>query len=336
MPSRQHKKTPAEKQQLGKYAMEMKTLGKSGIQVSSVGLGCMNFGLMCDQAATTAIVDATLDAGVNFFDVADIYGGQHGRAETLLGKALGDRRKNIVLATKFGAKVGGGGGAVDGGGSRSYIMQAVEKSLELLGTDYIDLYQHHFPDTGTPLDETLRALDDLVKQGKVRHIGCSNYSGAQLSEAEAITTANGLNAYVTAQNRYSLLCRDIETDLVPVAEKQQVGVLPYFPLESGLLSGKYTRGEKPAADTRFGKWGGGGIFATDDKYAIVEEIAAYGETIGHSVLDIAIGWLAAQPYVSSVIAGVTKPEQIRQNVAAAGWQPTADQIAEIGRFATAK
>jgi aryl-alcohol dehydrogenase-like predicted oxidoreductase len=311
----------------------MKPLGHSGIEVSAVGLGCMNFGMMCDQDATTAIVDAALDAGVNFFDVAAIYGGPHGKAEALLGTALGARRKDIILATKFGSKRGGGGGAADGGGSREHIMESVETSLTLLGTDYIDLYQHHFPDTGTPVEETLRALDDLVQQGKVRHIGCSNYSGAQLTESGQVSEANGLNTYVSAQNRYSLLTREIETDLVPVAEQQTVGILPYFPLESGLLTGKYRQSEKAPADTRFGKWGGGGIFASDEGYAIVEGLREYGETIDRSVLDIAIGWLAAQPFVSSVIAGVTKPEQIRQNVASANWEPTAEELEKIAAIA---
>lgn len=293
----------------------------------------MMFGLMCDQEATTAIVDAALDAGVNFFDTADIYGGPHGKAETLLGKALGARRKEIVLATKFGAGTKGRGGAAAGGGSRDYIMAAVERSLELLNTDYIDLYQHHFPDTGTPVEETLRALEDLVRQGKVRHVGCSNYTGAQLTEAHGIAAANDLHAYVTAQNRYSLLCRDIEPDLVPAAQAQGVGILPYFPLESGLLTGKYKRDQKPPEGTRFAQWGGGGGFVSDARYSVVEKLAAYGEQIGRSVLDMAIGWLAAQPYVSSVIAGVTKPEQIHQNVAAAGWKPSERELSEISRIA---
>jgi len=314
--------------------MEMKPLGNSGIQVSAVGMGCMNFGMMCDQDTVNEIVAAAIDAGVNFFDVAYIYGGPHGKAETLLGKALGSRREDIVLATKFGAKLGGGGGAAEHGGSRDHIMDAVETSLKRLDTDYIDLYQHHFPDTGTPIEETLRALDELVKQGKVRAIGCSNYSGAQLSEAGRLAAAEDISAYVTAQNRYSLLFRGIEEDLVPVAESQQVGILPYFPLESGLLTGKYKRDQKAPADTRFGKWGGGGVFASEERYAIVEKLAEYGQSIDRSVLDIAIGWLAAQPYVASVIAGVTKPEQIRQNVAAASWRPTADDIAAIGAIAS--
>jgi aryl-alcohol dehydrogenase-like predicted oxidoreductase len=313
--------------------MDMKALGNSGIEVSAVGLGCMNFGLMCDQAATDAIVAAAIDAGVNFFDVADIYGGPHGKAEELLGKALGARRQDIVLATKFGAKKTGGGGAAAGGGSREYVMQAVEASLRLLGTDCIDLYQHHFPDGETPVEETLRALDDLVQQGKVRAIGCSNYTGAMLTEAAAAANDIGCATYVAAQNRYSLLTRDIERDLVPVAERHGVGILPYFPLESGLLTGKYRKGEKAAANTRFGKWGGGGVFASDERYDIVERLRDYGESLGRSVLDLAIGWLAAQPYVSSVIAGVTKPEQIVANVAAASWSPTTEQLAAIAAIA---
>jgi aryl-alcohol dehydrogenase-like predicted oxidoreductase len=313
--------------------MNKKPLGNSGLEVTSVGVGCMNFGMMCDQDTTTAIVNAALDAGVNFFDTADIYGGSHGKSEQLVGKALGNRRKDIILATKFGAKRGGGGGAAEGGGSSNYIMTAVESSLNLLGTDYIDLYQHHFPDTGTPQEETLRALEDLVQQGKVRHIGCSNYTGVQLAEAGEIA-ARGMTPYSSAQNRYSLLFRDIEADLVPVALEQNVSVLPYFPLESGLLTGKYRRDQTPPEGSRFAKWGGGGIFATDERYAIVENLAVYGEKIGRSVLDIAIGWLAAQSYVGSVIAGVTRPEQIRQNVEAASWQPTAEDMTEIGRIAS--
>ncbi|MGI9329984.1 MAG: aldo/keto reductase [Gammaproteobacteria bacterium] len=306
--------------------MESKPLGDSGLEVTSVGIGCMMFGLMCDQEQTTAIVDTAIDSGINFFDTADIYGGPHGKSETLLGKALGARRQNVIIGTKFGA---GGGGAAENGGSRDYIMQAVEISLERLGTDYIDLYQHHFPDKDTPVDETLRALEDLIQQGKVRHIGCSNYTGAMLGEAARQSTSNQLHHYVTAQNRYSLLTRDIETDLVPVAEKQNVGILPYFPLESGLLTGKYRKGQDLPADSRFAKWGGGGAFASEKGYELVEALAAYGDEIGHGVLDLAIGWLAGLPYVSSVIAGVTKPSQVVSNVAAASWGPSAEQLSAI-------
>jgi aryl-alcohol dehydrogenase-like predicted oxidoreductase len=313
--------------------MEMKTLGHSGLKVSSVGLGCMNFGMMCDQAAAQEIVDAALDAGVNFFDVADIYGGPSGKAETLLGHALGKRRSQIILATKFGAKTGGRGGAAERGGSREYILQACEQSLQRLGTDYIDLYQHHFPDAGTPVDETLRALEELITQGKARYIGCSNYSGEQLKAGAIAAKAAGTHSFVSAQNRYSLLYRDIEKGLVPIAQGQQVGIIPYFPLESGLLTNKYRKGEKPAADTRFAKWGGGGIFVSEPRWAALARLQSYAEKIDRSVLDLAIGWLAAQPYVSSVIAGVTKPDQIRQNVRAASWSPTPEQLTQIGELA---
>lgn len=313
--------------------MMMKPLGHSGLTVSAVGIGCMNFGAMCDQATTDAIVNAALESGVNFFDVADIYG-PGGKSETMLGKALGSRRAGVILATKFGAKLGGRGGAAEGGGSRAYIMQAVEQSLARLGTDCIDLYQHHFPDVGTPVEETLRALEDLVTQGKVRHVGCSNYSGEQLQAAAKAARAAGIHAFVSAQNRYSLLCRDIECDLVPIAQGHQVGVIPYFPLESGLLSGKYRQGEKPPADTRFGKWGGGGGFVSEARWTTVGKLQAYADGIGRSLLDLAIGWLAAQPWVSSVIAGVTRPEQVRQNAAAASWPITPEQVAAIGEIAT--
>lgn len=315
--------------------MEYRTLGTSDLAVSAVGVGCMNFGLMCDQEATDAIVAAAFDLGVNFFDVADIYGGPAGPAETLLGKALRDtppsRRDSVVLATKFGAKRTGGGGAAPGGGSRAYIVEALEASLSRLGTDRIDLYQHHFPDTGTPVEETLRALEDLVQQGKVRYVGCSNYSGQQLGGA--FGSANGFQGFVSAQNRYSLLTRDIEKDLVPVCLQHNVGILPYFPLESGLLTGKYRKGQPLPDGSRFAKWRGGGVFASDARYEIVEALHSYGETIGRGVLELSIGWLAAQPAVASVIAGVTRPEQLRQNVAAASWTPTATQLADITHLA---
>lgn len=302
-------------------ALLVRPLGSSGLQVSAVGLGCMNFGSICDQAATDAVVAAALDCGVNLFDVADIYGGAPGRAELMLGKALGARRRDVIVATKFGAKLGGGGGAAEAGGSRSYITQAVEASLGHLGTDYIDLYQHHFPDAGTPVEETLRALDDLVRAGKLRYVGCSNYTGAQLSQSLAISAAAELAPFVTAQNRYSLLTRDIEADLVPVCVEHNVGLLPYFPLESGLLSGKYRPGEPLPEGSRFARWRGGGSFASPERHAAVGRLATLGRERGRSVLELAIGWLAAKPAVASVIAGVTTPAQLRQNVAAGAWLP---------------
>jgi len=317
--------------------MKLRNLGTSDLRISAVGVGCMNFGSMCDQAATDAIVATAFDLGVNFFDVADIYGGTMNRSEVMLGKALGARRSEAVIATKFGAKLGGGGGAAPGGGSADYILKAVEASLTALGTDYIDLYQHHFPDTGTPVEETLRALDALVHQGKVRHIGCSNYTGAQLTAAMDTSARLKLAPFVSAQNRYSLLTRDIEQELVPVCLANGVGILPYFPLESGLLSGKYQPGKPLPEGSRFAKWRGGGSFASEARYAIVGKLAAYGHSLdpgrGRTVLDLAIGWLAAQPGVTSVIAGVTRPEQLAQNVAAGSWEPGTEQLAAIGAIA---
>jgi len=314
--------------------MKMRNLGSSDLAISSIGVGCMNFGSMCDQAATDAIVNTAFELGVNFFDVADIYGGTMHRSEAMLGKALGARRSQAIVATKFGAKLGGGGGAAPGGGSADYIAKAVEASLTSLGTDYIDLYQHHFPDAGTPVEETLRALDSLVRQGKVRHIGCSNYSGPMLSAAFETTSRLKLTPFIAAQNRYSLLTRDIEQDLMPVCLAHGVGVLPYFPLESGLLSGKYRKGQPLPEGSRFAKWRGGGTFASDARYTIVERLEDYGRPRGRSVLDLAIGWLAAQPAVTSVIAGVTRPEQLVQNVAAGSWEPGAEQLAAIRGIAT--
>ena len=313
--------------------MNIRPLGSSDLRISSIGVGCMNFGPMCDQAAADAIVHTAFDLGVNFFDVADIYGGTLGRSEAMLGKALGTRRREVIVTTKFGAKLGGGGGAAPGGGSADYIFKAVDASLGSLGTDYLDLYQHHFPDTGTPIEETLRALDALVQQGKVRYIGCSNYSGAMLTAALQTSTRLGLARFVSAQNRYSLITRDIEQDLVPVCTEHQLGVLPYFPLESGLLSGKYRKGQPLPEGSRFAKWRGGGIFASDAGYTVVEQLDGYGQKIGRSVLDLAIGWLAAQPAVASVIAGVTRAGQLTQNVAAGSWDSTPEQLAAIRRIA---
>jgi aryl-alcohol dehydrogenase-like predicted oxidoreductase len=309
--------------------MQMKQLGSSPLKVSTVGVGCMNFGTMCNQATTDAIVTAALELGVNLFDIADLYGGRMGLSESMLGQALGARRRDVIVATKFGAKLGGGGGAAAGGGSREYIVGAVEASLASLGTDYIDLYQHHFPDAGTPIEETLRALDDLVRSGKVRYVGCSNYSGAQLQAAMEAAGQLGLAPFVTAQNRYSLITRDIEADLVPVCTARNVAVLPYFPLESGLLTGKYRPGEPLPEGSRFAKWRGGGSFASDARYAQVARLRAWGDARGVSVLDIAIGWLTARPWVGSVIAGVTRPEQLRANVVAAAYAPDATADREI-------
>ena len=306
--------------------MKTKQLGNSDLEVSVVGVGCMMFGSMCDQETTTAIINAALDEGVNFFDTADIYG----KSEEFVGKALGDRRKDIILTTKFGADTGGRGGSVENGGTRDYIMAAVEKSLAALGTDYLDLYQYHFPDVNTPAEETLRALEDLVQQGKVRYIGCSNMNGEQLQEALDVAEETGTSKYVSAQNWYSLLTRGLENDLLPVAEKANVSIIPYFPLESGLLTGKYRKGQEDPEGSRLAAWGG--AFKTDEKMDKVEALIEYGESIGKSMLDLAMGGLTNRPYVASVIAGTTKPEQMRSNCAAGNVELSTDELAEIDRI----
>jgi aryl-alcohol dehydrogenase-like predicted oxidoreductase len=310
--------------------MKTKQLGNSDLEVSVVGLGCMMFGSMCDEKTTTAVINTALDEGVNFFDTANIYGAPPGTSEQFVGRALGAKRKDIILTTKFGAQSGGRGGSVEGGGTRDYIMKCIEESLSNLDTDYLDLYQYHFPDTDTPADETLRALEELVQQGKVRYIGCSNMSGPQLQEALDAAESAGTSKYVSAQNWYSLLTRGIEHDLVPVTEANNISIIPYFPLESGLLTGKYRKGQDDPEGSRLAAWGG--AFKTDDKMDKVEALISYAESIGHSMLDLAMGGLTNRSFVTTVIAGVTKPEQLRQNVASGNVELTAEQLAEIDRI----
>jgi aryl-alcohol dehydrogenase-like predicted oxidoreductase len=272
-----------------------------------------------------AVVGAALDAGITFFDTADIYGGPFGQGEEVLAKALGARINDVVIATKFGAQHHfEGGGARAGAGAGGAVRGYAEDSLRRLGRDHIDLYQVHFPDPATPIDETLQALSDLVVSGKVRAIGCSNFAAWQLADAMWTAKVNDWATFVTAQNRYSVLSRDAERELIPAAQHHDVALLPYFPLESGLLSGKYTRAEKAPEGTRLATWGG---FADDSKMAQVEQIES--AIPGTPILDIAMGWLAAQPQVVSIIAGATKPEHVIANVAAAAWRPTVEQSAAI-------
>lgn len=310
--------------------MRFKTLGNSGLKVSVAGLGCNNFGMKIDQAATDIVVGKALDLGVTLFDTADAYGNKGG-SETMLGKALGARRKEIVLATKFGLPMGDG--EYMKGGSRRYIMNAVEASLKRLGTDYIDLYQLHFPDPDTPIGETLAALDDLVRSGKVRYIGSSNLAGWQFTEAAFIAKERHFAPFVSAQNHYNLLDRKIEFDLVPAVKKYGGSVLPYFPLASGMLTGKYKRGRDLPNDGRLTQWGerGKGIL-TDANFDLVEKVTAFAETRGKTTLDAAIGWLASQPHVASVIAGATKPEQVEANVKASEWEMNAEELDEMNRI----
>jgi aryl-alcohol dehydrogenase-like predicted oxidoreductase len=310
--------------------MEYRSLGRSGLKVSAVGIGCNNFGMLIDAAQTKVVVDKAIELGITLFDTADVYGEQ-GKSEEYLGKALGARRKDVLVATKF-ANVMGPGPFMNGG-SRRYIMNAVEASLRRLGSDYIDLYQMHIPDPATPIDETMRALDDLVHQGKVRYIGHSNFSGWQTADAAWTAKSCNLSPFLSAQNRYSVLSRDIEAELVPACAAHGVSVLPFFPLESGLLTGKYKRGEKPAEGTRYAAWASRGPIASrffgDDKFAKVEKLQALCDQYGHSMLELAMGWLLARPVVASVIAGATKPEQLEQNVKAGAFRPSAEEMAKV-------
>lgn len=307
--------------------MKVRRLGNSGLKVSVVGLGCNNFGMRIDAAQTQAVVDAAIDAGITLFDTADIYGGT--KSEEFLGQALGKRRHEIVLATKFGMRVGGD--PKKQGGARKWIMQAVEDSLRRLNTDYIDLYQHHQPDADTPVEETLRALDDLVTQGKVRYIGNSNYTGWQIADAD--WTAAGQTRFVSAQNLYSLLERDVEREVLPACEHFGLGFLPFFPLASGLLSGKYRRGEPPPEGTRLAAWGARGQQAMSDaNFDKVEALTQWSEARGHTLLELAFAWLLGHPVVSSVIAGATTPEQVRTNAATAAWELTPEEVDEVTKL----
>jgi len=307
--------------------MEYRHLGRSGLQVSVVGLGCNNFGMRCDFDQSKDVVHRALDAGITLFDTADVYGGQ-GKSEEFLGKILKGRRQDVVLATKFGMKMGDG--PHKSGGSRKYIMSAVEDSLRRLDTDYIDLYQLHRPDPETPIDETLRALDDLVRSGKVRYIGNSNFAGWQAAEAHYVAKQANLTPFISAQNEYNLLDRRIEGELVPACNAYGLSILPFFPLASGFLTGKYRQGQEMPAGTRLANAGPmAARVLTDKNYEVLGKLEAFAEARGKTMLDLAIGWLASLSHVGSVIAGATKPEQIDQNVAAGGWKLTADELAEV-------
>ena len=299
--------------------MTYSQLGRSGLTVSTVGLGCNNFGARMPDEDVPRVVSAAIDAGITLFDTADVYG-NGGGSETLLGKALGSRRAEVVVATKFGADMAGANGP-DWGvrGSRRYVRIAVENSLRRLGTDWIDLYQMHVPDTATPIEETLATLSDLVTEGKVRYLGSSNFSGWQVVDADWTAHSGGYEPFISAQNEYSWLNRGIETELVPALDHTGQGLLPYFPLARGLLTGKYKRGQAAPQGTRLA--GQPRPLETAD-FDRLEAIEQFATERGISPLHVAIGGLAAMPTVGSVIAGATKVEQIEQNVAAGLWVPS--------------
>ncbi|HEY5107753.1 MAG TPA: aldo/keto reductase [Caulobacteraceae bacterium] len=306
--------------------MEFRRLGLSGLKVSEVGLGCNNFGMRIDQAGADAVIGAALDAGITLFDTADVYGGL--KSEAMLGQALKDKRNDVVVATKFAMPTGAG--PDHRGGSRRYVIKALEASLKRLGTDYVDLYQMHAPDAETPIDETLRALDDLVTSGKVRYIGNSNFSGWQIADADWVARSQHLNRFVSAQNNYSLLETNVEREVAPACERFGLGFLPFFPLASGLLSGKYRRGEPPPKGTRLAAWGPRGEQALNDKnFAKLDKLETYARDHDHTLLELAFAWLLGHPTVSSVIAGATTPEQVRANAATAAWRLSPSDVAEV-------
>lgn len=311
--------------------MEHRRLGTSGLKVSLAGLGTNNFGMRLDYDQSAAVVEAALDAGINFFDTADIYGG--GRSEEYLGRALGSRRQDVLIATKFAMPIGEG--TFTRGGSRHYIERAVAASLDRLGTDYIDVYQMHQPDPDTPIEETLEALTDLVHRGVVRYIGHSNFNGWQISDADWTARTRGLARFVSAQNEWSLLQRGVEAEVMPACRQFGLGQLPFFPLASGFLTGKYRRGADLPEGTRLAAWQRAmperiAALTADANFDTLEALERYAADHGRSILDLALSWLASDPAVSSVIAGATKPEQIEANVASTlAWRLTADEFAEV-------
>jgi aryl-alcohol dehydrogenase-like predicted oxidoreductase len=308
--------------------MLKRRLGSSPLEVSIVGLGGNNFGGRIDFAATNRVVHKAIELGINLIDTADSYGNKGG-SEEWLGKILGEKRNQIVLATKFGLPVDG----ETGGASRGYIMRAVEASLRRLRTHWIDLYQLHRPDPQTPIEETLRALDDLVRQGKVRFIGCSNLSAQQVVEAQATAGRHGLTSFVSCQDEYSLLVREVERELVPAAKRLGMGLLPYFPLASGLLTGKYKRGAPLLPGSRLSKNARHAQrFTSERNWRMVGELETFAARRGHTLLELAFSWLLRDEVVASVIAGATNPQQVEQNVRAAGWKLSAEDLVEIDRI----
>jgi aryl-alcohol dehydrogenase-like predicted oxidoreductase len=305
--------------------MTFRRLGQSGLTVSTIGLGGNNFGLRLDLDASRAVIDTAIDEGITLIDTSDSYGA----SEEILGEVLDGRRDDVVIATKFGSDVRGGNGADFGArGSRRYIRRAVERSLRRLRTDWIDLYQMHVPDPATPIEETLSALDDLVHEGKVRYVGHSNFTAWATADADWVARSKGYERFVSAQNEYSLMRRNVEAELLPACEHYGLGFLPYFPLFSGLLTGKYRRGEPPPEGSRYHVWNLHKRLS-DDRFDVVEKLEAYAAEHGVALLDVAVGYLAAQPAVASVIAGATTPEQVRANAGALRWQPSSDDLSAL-------
>lgn len=314
--------------------METRKIGS--LEVSIVGLGCNNFGMRIDEDRTKVVVDAAIEAGINFFDTADVYG-MRGRSEEFLGKALGSRRDEVLIATKFGSPMADDGQSQ--GGSGRWIRQAVEDSLRRLGTDRIDLYQLHSPDANTPQEETLAALDELVRAGKLREIGCSNFGSTLIDEAQSVSKDKELARYASVQNNYSLLERGVEKKVLPACERHGMGFLPYFPLASGLLTGKYRSPDDLPEGTRLATMAQAmpdraKQVLSDENFAIVGKLRAFAEEKGHTLLELAMSWLASRPVIASVIAGATNADQVKANVASVGWKMTDEEMDQVGELAT--
>ena len=310
--------------------MEKREIGNTGLKASVVGLGCNNFGMKIDLEATRAVLNTALDLGINFFDTADMYGG--GKSETFMGEVLGPRRKEIVLATKFGG-VAKNSKTGERWGAKEYITKCIDASLKRLQTDYIDLYQMHYPDPKTPIEETLSVLNDLVQQGKVRAIGHSNFSAVQIDDAASQAKANNTAVFITAQNEWSLLNRTVEGDVIPACARHHLGQLPFFPLASGLLTGKYRRGEALIPGSRLDKLDFFKSWANDDNFSKIEKLETFAKSRGHSLLELAMSWLASQPCVTSVISGATTPEQVRANAVSANWRLSTAELTEVNALA---
>jgi aryl-alcohol dehydrogenase-like predicted oxidoreductase len=316
--------------------MEYRNLGNSGLKPSVVSLGGDTFGRDIDEATTRAVIDHALGLGINYIDTADVYGRGGGRSEEFIGRAIQGRRSRVIVATKFGVAVGEGAqqfASKEGLGARAYVMKAVDASLKRLGTDYIDLYQFHMPDPLTPMEETLRAMDDTVHAGKVRFIGGSNLPGWELCEALWVSRSAGLKSFVAVQPRYNLIDRHCEEEVVPCCQAYGVGVIPWYPLAGGFLTGKYQRGAALPAGTRFES--NPGMYAwllTESNFDQLEKLQRFAAERRHTVAELAIAWLTSHPWITTVIAGVTRPEQVAANVAAAAWHLTEPEMGEIDRL----
>ncbi len=306
--------------------MQQRNVGKSGLRVSEIGLGCNNLGHVLDEKSSTAIVHKALDLGVTLFDTAPVYGAEWGASEKVLGSALGSRRKDSVIVTKFGMQP-----TYTTNTSRSSMLNEVEASLQRLDTDYIDLLMLHWPDWSTPVEETLRTLDDLIRDGKVRYIGCCNLPAWRVVEAQWLSKSHALHQYIVTQDEYSLANRKLEHDLMPALEEYQLSLMPYSPLANGLLTGKFSKGAEVPADSRLGRnqWNTGDRFLTEEKLALADQLQQFAADRGHSLLELSVSWLLSKPMVCSVIAGATKLEQVESNAAAGSWQLSPEELSEI-------